>query len=44
MLTETQATAIAAHLIARTPGAGGELEHSHISAWQMSCEALEALG
>jgi pellino protein len=44
MLTETQATALAAYLITHTPGADGELDHSHISAWQMSCEALEALG
>jgi len=44
MLTETQASAVAAYLITHTPGADGELEHSHISAWQMSCEALEALG
>lgn len=44
MLTETQTTAVAAYLITHTPGADGELDHSHISAWQMSCEALEALG
>lgn len=44
MLTEAQATAVAAYLIAHTPGAAGELDHSYISAWQMSCEALEALG
>lgn len=44
MLTADQATAVAAYLIAHTPGASGELDHSHISAWQMSCEALEALG
>jgi pellino protein len=44
MLTETQASAVAAYLITHTPGADGELDHSHISAWQMSCEALEALG
>lgn len=44
MLTETQTSAVAAYLITHTPGADGELDHSHISAWQMSCEALEALG
>lgn len=44
MLTETQAAAVAKYLVANTPGASGELDHSHISAWQMSCEALEALG
>ena len=44
MLTPAQATAVATYLIAHTPGAAGELDHSHISAWQMSCEALEALG
>ena len=44
MLTADQATAVAAYLVANTPGASGELDHSHISAWQMSCEALEALG
>jgi len=44
MLTEAQATAVAAYLIAHTPGASGELDHSYISGWQMSCEALEALG
>ncbi len=44
MLTETQASAVAAYLITHTPGADGELDHNHISAWQMSCEALEALG
>ena len=44
MLTADQATAVAEYLIARTPGASGELDHSYISAWQMSCEALEALG
>ena len=44
MLTETQASAVAAYLITHTPGADGELDHSHISAWQMSCEALDALG
>jgi hypothetical protein len=44
MLTLEQATAVAAYLIARTPGADGELDHRHVSAWQLSCEALEALG
>lgn len=44
MLTATQAMAVAAFLVANTPGGTGELEHSHISAWQMSCETLEALG
>lgn len=44
MLTADQATVVAAYLVANTPGASGELDHSHISAWQMSCEALEALG
>lgn len=44
MLTADQATAVAEYLMANTPGASGELDHSHISAWQMSCEALEALG
>ena len=44
MLTATQATAVAAYLVANTPGGTGELQHSHISAWQMSCETLEALG
>ena len=44
MLTADQATAVAEYLITHTPGASGELDHSHISAWQMSCEALEALG
>jgi hypothetical protein len=44
MLTEAQATAVAAYLIAHIPGASGELDHSYISAWQMSCEALDALG
>lgn len=44
MLTADQATAVAAYLVANTPGASGELDHSHISAWQMSCEALGALG
>lgn len=44
MLTETQASAVAAYLITHTPGTDGELDHSYISAWQMSCEALEALG
>ena len=44
MLTPDQATAVAEYLVANTPGASGELDHSHISAWQMSCEALEALG
>lgn len=44
MLMEAQATAVAEYLIAHTPGASGELDHSHISAWQMSCDALEALG
>ncbi len=37
MLTADQATAVAKYLIAHTPGASGELDHSHISAWQMSC-------
>ena len=32
MLTEAQATAVAAYLIAHTPGAAGELDHSYISA------------
>lgn len=44
MLTADQATAVAEYLVVNTPGASGELDHSHISAWQMSCEALEALG
>ncbi len=44
MLAADQATAVAAYLITHTPGTSEELDHSHISAWQMSCEALEALG
>lgn len=44
MLTEAQATAVADYLTAHTPGSSEELDHSYISAWQMSCEALEALG
>jgi hypothetical protein len=44
MLTPDQATAVATYLITHTPGASGELDHSYISGWQMSCEALEALG
>jgi len=44
MLTADQATAVATYLIVHTPGTSGELDHSHISAWQMSCEAVEALG
>jgi len=44
MLTADQATAVAAYLVANTPGASGELDHGYVSAWQMSCEALEALG
>lgn len=44
MLAEAQATAVAAYLIARTPGADGELDHRHVSAWQMSCETIAALG
>ena len=44
MLTADQATAVAAYLITHTPGASGELDHRHVSAWQMSCEALAALG
>lgn len=44
MLTADQATAVAEYLISHTPGAAGELDHSYISAWQMSCEAIEALG
>lgn len=44
MLTADQATPVAEYLVANTPGASGELDHRHVSAWQMSCEALEALG
>lgn len=44
MLTEAQVMAVAAYLIARTPSADGELDHRHVSAWQMSCETLAALG
>jgi hypothetical protein len=44
MLTPDQVTAVATYLIAHTPDACGELDHSYISGWQMSCEALEALG
>lgn len=44
MLTPDQATAVAEFLVANTPGASEELDHSYISAWQMSCGALEALG
>ncbi len=44
MLTAEQATAVAAYLITYTPGSAEELDHSHVSAWQMSCEALEAIG
>lgn len=36
----SQATAVAAYLVANTPGASGELDHSHISGWRMPCEAL----
>ena len=43
MLTEAQAIAVAEFLVAHTPGANGELEHSHISAWRLACEALAAL-
>jgi pellino len=44
LLTPDQATAVAEYLITYTPAAAGELDHSYLSAWQMSCEALEALG
>lgn len=44
MLTEAQAAAVAEFLVGHTPGANGELEHSYISAWQMACDLLEALG
>lgn len=44
MLTEAQVMAVAAYLIARTPSADGELDHRHVSVWQMSCETLAALG
>jgi hypothetical protein len=44
MLTEPQGKAVAEYLVANTPGTSGELDHSYVSAWQMSCEALEALG
>lgn len=44
MLTPSQVKAVAAYLVQNRPGSSGELGHSYISAWQMSCEALEALG
>jgi pellino protein len=44
MLIEAQAIAVAEFLVGHTPGADGELEHSHITAWQLACEALAALG
>jgi pellino len=44
MLTADQATAVAAYLVANTPGASGELDYRHVSAWQRSREALDALG
>lgn len=40
MLTADQAAAVAVYLIAHTPGAADELNHRHVSAPQMSCEAL----
>ena len=44
MLTPGQIKAFAAYLVQNTPGSSLELDHSYISAWQMSCEALGALG
>lgn len=35
MLTADQAMAVAAYLVANTPGASGKLDHSYISVWQM---------
>lgn len=44
MLTRAQAESVAAYLLTIFPGSGRERQHSHISAWQMASEALEALG
>ncbi|MEE4111012.1 MAG: hypothetical protein V2I24_16785 [Halieaceae bacterium] len=44
MLTEAQVIAVAEFLVAHTPGGNDELEHSHICAWLVTCEALAAPG
>ena len=45
MLTETQAAAVARYLVANTPGASsGYLDHGYETAWELACDALEALG
>jgi len=45
MLTKHQATAVARYLVANAPGASsGYLDHGYETAWELACDALEALG
>jgi hypothetical protein len=45
MLTEMQASAVATYLVANAPrSSSGHIDHGCESAWEMACDALEALG
>ncbi len=45
MLTEMQAAAVARYLVANGPGSpSGYIDHGCDSAWEMTCDALVALG
>jgi hypothetical protein len=45
VLTKHQATAVARYLVANAPGASsGYLDHGYETAWELACDALEALG
>ena len=45
MLTEMQASAVATYLVANAPrSSSGHIDHGCESAWELACDALEALG
>jgi hypothetical protein len=45
MLTEIQAASVGRYLVARVPGASsGYIDHGYETAWELACDALEALG
>jgi hypothetical protein len=45
MLTEMQASAVATYLVTNAPRySSGHIDHGCESAWEMACDALEALG
>ena len=45
LLTEIQAAAVGRYLVAKAPGvSSGYIDHGYETAWELACDALEALG